>query len=403
MIKKKLDMSAFLLAGIAVILAIGVIFVLYAMRRDSIETDLSEDRVLNSLFVFEHDNKPIGSFVVFYYSENNKVALVEVPGEVGLILSQVNRVDRIDTVYDRHRITPYVNEVERLLDVRIGYTIVFDMPNLGKFIDLLEGVSIFIPDSVQIYDGENSILFPSGITNLDGEKAEVYLTFEDSEEYGSEKRYQRVERFFLGLVKRVGEKREYLQIPLINKMFLSFVRTNTNDKTMSHLFSELSTIDTDRLSVITIGGNLREVSGKTLLIPYYDGSLIKEIVKQSLASLTRRAGSSGQVWTVEVLNGTNVVGLAGRTAELIRGFGYDVIKTGNADRNDYARSEVINRTKAVDDAKKFAEIIKCGNIINEALDESYTGGTGSAADYELKADFTLIIGRDFNGRYTNGG
>jgi hypothetical protein len=177
-------------------------------------------------------------------------------------------------------------------------------------------------------------------------------------------------------------------------------------RTLPMFFDELSYIDTDRLSIASIGGNVREVSGRQLLFPYYDGSLIKEIVRQTLGSLARQNGSAGgnRVFTVEVLNGTAVAGLAGRTAELIRGFGYDVINIGNADTSDYEFTEIIDRSSFSSEAERFAGIINCKRVVTAHDNGSFeeNGMAMQLEDYEYKADFTLIIGRDFNGRRTQG-
>ncbi|MDR0877878.1 MAG: LytR C-terminal domain-containing protein, partial [Treponema sp.] len=162
-------------------------------------------------------------------------------------------------------------------------------------------------------------------------------------------------------------------------------------------------------SVQSVGGTIREVSGQTLLFPFYDGSLVKEIVRQSLGSLTRRLeGSlSERVFTLEVLNGTAINGLAGRTAELLRGFGYDVIAIGNAGQEDYEKTEIIDRSGYGDMVKIFGDIIRCSNIRFESPLQDNPEREIIAQNIELqnldyRSDFTLIIGRDFNGRYVIG-
>jgi hypothetical protein len=178
-----------------------------------------------------------------------------------------------------------------------------------------------------------------------------------------------------------------------------------NQRTRIRLFDEFAGIDTDRTNVQSVGGNTREVSGQTLLFPYYDGSLIKEIVRQSLGSLTRHTeGALGErVFTVEVLNGTVVNGLAGRTAELLRGFGYDVISIGNADRNDYEKTEIVDRSGYDEVVRTLGDIIRCENIRSEAPLPDNPEEALNIQNFEYRSDFTLIIGRDFNGRYVSDG
>jgi hypothetical protein len=154
-----------------------------------------------------------------------------------------------------------------------------------------------------------------------------------------------------------------------------------------------------------VGGNVREVSGQTLLFPSYDGSLVKDIVRQTLGGLTRQVDGSlsDRVFTVEVLNGTMTNGLAGRTAELLRGFGYDVISIGNADRNDYEQTEIIDRSGYDEVARTFGDIIRCDNIRIEAPVRDNPETELNLQNFEYRSDFTVIIGRDFNGRYVSGG
>ncbi|GHV87413.1 LytR family transcriptional regulator [Spirochaetia bacterium] len=398
--KTKIDASTFLLAAIVFLLAGGIFFTIFALRSDPIEEALSGDRVINTLFIIEKDGKPLSTYVLTYYPATRRAAIFDIPGDLGLIIQRINRVDRIDTVYESQRTISFQKEIANLLGVEINFSVIIKETDLGKVVDLLEGVDIFIPSPVEIYDEGALILFPSGVVRLDGDKARLYITYELPEEDRDVAAFRR-QRFFLGLVKRLGEMNEVLKNPQIDPLYQSLLTISMNRHTRIRLFDELTGIDTDRTNIQSVGGNIREVSGQTLLFPYYDGSLIKEIVRQSLGSLTRQVeGSlSERVFTVEVLNGTSTNGLAGRTAELLRGFGYDVISIGNADNTDYERTEIIDRSGYEDVVKIFGDIIRCGNI---HPDTSLTDIELDVQNFEIRSDFTLIIGRDFNGRYVSG-
>jgi anionic cell wall polymer biosynthesis LytR-Cps2A-Psr (LCP) family protein len=402
--RSKSDASALLLAAILLLLAGGVVFTIFVLRSDPVEDALSGDRVINTLFVIDRDRKPLGAYVLMYYPATKRAAVFDIPGELGLIIQRINRVDRIDTVYDPQRIGPFETEVERLLGIEINFSMLISAENLGKVVDLIEGVEIFVPGPVEVFDGANSILFPSGLIRLDGDKSRLYVSYELSGE-GPDMAVFRRQRFFLGLIKRLGEKNGDLKKPALARLYQSFLSTDMSQRTRTRLFDEFAGIDMDRTNVQSVGGNVREVSGQTLLLPYYDGSLIKEIVRQTLGGLTRQLeGSlSERVFTVEVLNGTAVNGLAGRTAELLRGFGYDVISIGNADRNDYEKTEIIDRSGYDEMVKTFGDVIHCGNIRAETPVQVNSEPEMSLQNFEYRSDFTLIIGRDFNGRYVSGG
>jgi hypothetical protein len=271
-------------------------------------------------------------------------------------------------------------------------------------VDLLEGVDIFIPRAVAVY-GSDPVFFPSGLTRLDGDKARSWLTFTDPD--SEDDAPARRQRFFLGLIRRFRARNDIFTSPAFAPVLGAAMKTGMSQRAMSRLFGGFAGSGMDRLSVQSVGGTRREVSGQTLLIPYYEGSQIKEFVRHALSSLTRQSegAEDERIFTVEVLNGTNIAGLAGRTAELLRGFGYDVISIGNADRSDYETTRVIDHSGFQDVAEEFAGVIRCENIRFESPggDGAPGGMNMNPQSLEYRADITLVIGRDFNGRYVSGG
>jgi anionic cell wall polymer biosynthesis LytR-Cps2A-Psr (LCP) family protein len=341
-----------------------------------------------------------------YYSDTGKAAIFDVPGSIGLILKGIDRVDRIAAVYDSDKISPFEAEIEGLLGVEIGFSVIINTEQLGRMVDLIGGVEIFIPAQVAVYDTGNMVFFPSGLTRLDGDKVRSFIGYQLPGEDPEQPNFRR-QRFFLGLIKRLREQNVMLKNSAAASQFQNMLKTAMSVHVQNRFFDKLAALDVDRMNIQTVGGNVREVSGQELLFPYYDGSLIKEIVRQSLGTLTRRLEGdlTERVFTVEVLNGTSTIGLAGRTAELLRSFGYDVISIGNADRSDYWVTQIIDRSGFQDVAETFAGVIRCENIRFESqISDDPAPNIGiNMQNLEYKADFTLIIGRDFNGRYVTGG
>ena len=397
--KAKADASVLLLILIVLLICAGIVFTISYLRLDPIDESLKGDKVINALFVIEDKDKPLCSYVLMYYPETKRAAIFDIPGTVGLIIKSINRVDRIDKVYDPNRITPFTKEIENLLGIEIPFSIVITLENLGKITDLLEGVELFIHSPVDEYQ-DGYILFPSGLSFLDGDKAKVYVTYELSDE-SSELAVHRRQRFFVGLIKRIGIQNSYLKTPQTARIFHSLFKTGIKTQSQIRLFDEFAGIDVDRINIQSVSGNAREVSGQILLFPHWDGNLIKDIVRQTLGSLIQPTdGALGdRVLTVEVLNGTSVTGIAGRTAELFKGFGYDVIAIGNADRNDFEKTLIIDRSGYEDIVTSFAGVIRCDNIRLQSHIPAETEMDFMIQDYNYQADITLIIGKDFNGRY----
>jgi len=398
-LRVKFNASILLLALIVILLAAGIFFAVSSLRTNPVEDALSTDRVINTLFVIEDEKKPVSTYILMYYPATRRAAVFDIPGELGLLITRINRVDRIDRVYDSLKISSYENEIEKLLGIDISFSIIITKENLVSLVDFLEGVRIFIPSPVFQKDDSGLIMFPSGTTVLDGDKAGVYASYSLPDEDREMEMFRR-QRFFLGLLDRWVLVNDKLINPQAAKIYYSFFRTGMSRSTLIRLFDEFAHIDTGRVNIQSVWGNLREVSGQNLIIPHWEGNLIKEVVRQTLGTLTRQIEDpfNERSITVEVLNGTAITGLAGRTAEVLRSFGYDVISISNADRNNYERTVIIHRSEDENMVKAFADVIRCTNIRRERSENEQDAGQ-ARDDFDFKAELTLIIGRNFNGRY----
>ncbi|MCL2380241.1 MAG: LCP family protein [Treponema sp.] len=402
--KGKFDSSVLLLALIVALVGGGVVLAVQSFQFDPIERAVAGDSVINTLFVIEKDGRPFSSYVLMFYPATRRAAVFDVPGSIGGVLQRVNRVDRIDAVYDPGRIAPFKNEIERLLGIEIPFSFVMTLENLGKITDLMRGVEVFIPSAVSDFH-YGHILFPSGRVFLDGDKARVYVTYElpyESAELVSARRHQ----FFMSFLRRLGEQNQYLGNPQVARLFHSLFESGTNRRLRARLFDEIARVNIDRASIQTVRGDVREVSGQELLFPHWNGSLIREVVSHTMKTLSQTAesGMVDRVFTVEVLNGTTVTGLAGRTAEILEDFGYNVIFIGNADRNDHDRTLIIDRSGHEEMARVFGGVIRSRNILFDSQNQHTAGQHLAGIDLAVqnfahRSDFILILGRDFNGRY----
>jgi len=397
--KMKVDSSVLLLALIVVLLAGGIVLAVHSFGFDPIERSIAGDRVINTLFVIEKDGMPFSSYVLMFYPATRRAAVFYIPSDIGGLIPRINRVDRISAVYEPQRVTHFKSEIERLLGIDIPFFIVMTLENFGKITDLIKGVEVFIPSPVNEYQ-DGHILFPSGRSFLDGAKARTFVTYElpgENPEIVDARRQQ----FFMSFIRRLGEQNQYLNNPQVARVFHSLIRSGSAQRTRARLFDEIARVNIDRANVQTVRGTVREVSGQPLLFPHNDGALIRDVVRHAIGSLVRTTEDLivDRVFTVEILNGTTVTGLAGRTAEFFRDFGYDVISVGNADRNDHERTLIIDRSGHHEMAIAFGDLIRCRNIRFESPYQPYSESDFAVNNFMHRSDFILILGRDFNGRY----
>ena len=125
-------------------------------------------------------------------------------------------------------------------------------------------------------------------------------------------------------------------------------------------------------------------------VPYYDGKLLRETVGRIGETLARSDafGDESLTVNVEILNGTSVNGMASRTAQIYRNYGFRISSVKNAERDDYERTVVLDRRGNTEAARRVAELIRCEQIhsgVDDNRDET--------------VDVTIILGKDFDGRY----
>jgi polyisoprenyl-teichoic acid--peptidoglycan teichoic acid transferase len=382
------DRSSMLLFLIIGILAALLVFLYFSLRSDAVDQAMKSDRILNVAVVIEREGKPVSTEVFFFYPSNGRGALLDLPGETGLIIKSLNRVDRIDVLYEKRSPRAYMEEVSGMLDASIPYWIIMDEKGLVSVVDLLEGLEVFVPSRIDL-PGPPRASLPSGAIVLDGDKTAQFAFYADSDESDGDTMARR-QKLFQSLVRRLGEKSAWLTRPEVYGTFKKGMRTNLNDDSLKRLLTELSRLDADRLVLQRVTGVYRNVDGKRLLFPHYDGELVRDIVKQTLNALANSDSSSpaDKIFTIEILNGTPTKGLAKKAAEIFQSFGYDVVVVDNADKEDYEKTQVLDRFSNADAAKNIASVIRCTSTGRQAL-----------AQGEAAADFTVILGKDFNGRY----
>lgn len=382
-----IDRSAVFLIAIVALVVVALVVMLTALRTDPVDDAVKEDRIINVAVILERNGKPAATEILLYYPRNSRGALLDIPAETGLIIKSLNRVDSIDVLYRKGAPSAYLDEIQRLTGAVIDWYLILDESSLSSLVDLLDGVSIFLPNRVSALVDDSSINLPSGFTLLDGRKTLMYASYREPDLADTELVARR-QALYLAILKRLGERSDFVQrddvYPAIQKRFA----TNLRPESLKRLLSELGRLETDRIVLQRLTGAFRQVEGKILLFPHYDGELVKDIVKQSLNALLNSDGTAiaDKVFTIEILNGTAVRGLAQKTAEIFQSFGYEVVSVGNAPSSDIDRTRVIDRYGDRPAATTVGNVIRCRLVEEEAIPSA------------SPADFIILLGKDFNGR-----
>ena len=384
---------------IALIILIGVaisIVFAFSLKTNTVEDALKEKGIMRTLFVVEDkDSSMLFSSVLIYNPTSQKAALVNLPGYTGAIYQSLGRVDKLEKVYSDAGITAFRNETEKLLGMTIPYYAILTLNSFIKISDYLGGMRVFISEPVDCVSEENERwLLPSGAINLDGDKITTYLHYrlEEETEADVQERYQNaMAAFITGL----HDKKFIIFNKENRKRYLDFIKTNLNEDEEITLFETIADVDAESIIKQTITGSLRRVDGQQLLMPDNNGEFIKEAVKQTTNLLASTDGTlTSRVYVLEIQNGTTTQGLARNTAILFQNASYDVLSPVNAPRNDYEETVIIDHLGNMDVAKIVGDFIHCTNIREATPEEE-----AESSSLDAGVDFTIILGRDFDGRY----
>lgn len=386
--KNVFEPGRILLIAIAV-LTLGIAaYVVFQVRTDRVKDTLDSGKTLALLFAITDQGTPLFNQIVLYNPQTKKTAFVDIPPETGSLISSLSRVDALAALYRPDDLKEYLAKVSQLTGVTVPFYITLTTEQFERQVDLLSGIQLFVPSAIEESKSDPMTLVPSGDLVLDGSKARAYLTHhEDGEELSDRStRHQKIVQAFL---RKWGESQAFLTNSAVFPLFFNGMKTNVEDVGVRTFLKVAAEADWERLVFQRVLGTERVVDSKKLLFPHYNGTLLLETVRQVLEGLANKDSDqlvNGSL-SLEILNGTPKIGLATRTAALLRNFGYEILSAKNAENTTQAETTIIDRTGNPDQAQKLADLIHCGKVITQS-----DAPAGSAM-------ITVLLGKDFDGRY----
>ena len=366
-----------------------VVFVYLQLRTDVVMETEKKGLPLKVLFVMSEGGEARFLELFAYHPVTHKGAVFHIPGNVGSIIESLNKVDEIRVLYDPQDLDPIRKKVEELLGTEIPFHVDLQRENATRIVDLIGGIEVFMPNPVDLELSDRRILLPSGSKVLDGDKACDFLFYEEDLESETD-RVVRRQKFIQSLLRRLGEMGGFiLQKDPFEQLRKDF-RANLSARALRSLVGGVTEFNSERVILQRVTGNVRMVDGKELLFPHHESQLLKISMRQILETLQSGeiADDEERAIGVEVLNGTNVTGLASRTAQLFQSYGFDVVSVGNADNSEHGETVVLDRKSRLDLAERVADIIRCRRY-----------HTSMDPNLDVSIDVTVILGKDFDGRY----
>jgi anionic cell wall polymer biosynthesis LytR-Cps2A-Psr (LCP) family protein len=387
---KHFDKGLIFLSLIFFVLLGSGLFFYFQVRTDQVTALAARGESFSLHFMIRNEDTLLFSEVFLYNPRTGKGALVDVPGNVGTIIESLRRVDKIDTLFKPGNSQDYRNQVGRFIGLEVPFYILFSLDEVERFVDILGGIEVFIANSIEKDSQGNKVLLPSGNVLLDGRKVRSFLSFIDPDETDLD-RIGRVQKFLQASLKKMGDEAPFLTHSDVLPFLRRSMKTNLDQRGLLSFIREIVKLDVDKMGFQRVLGTVRSVDNQDLLFPHFEGQLLRQTVKQIYENLssTEAARTGDLAVTIEILNGTKNAGLARRTREIFQSFGFEVVSFGNSDDQNVEKTSVIDRKGNPEAAARVAQVIRCTKVLSE-IKNSESGPP---------ADITLILGRDFDGRY----
>ncbi len=386
--KWNFDWVSALLILLAIGIIIGSIYFIFYFRESKVEEVLASGSPLSVIIVENSGEKSEAVFLSFYNTKTAKQAFIVVPQKTRLKVDYEDRpvYDTVENIYSRGGISVLKKTIEKLTGTDFPYYAVVDLNDIERVVDLLEGVKIIVPEGISYRDAEHGVFIqiPGGSNTLDGAKIKELLAYKNG---GLKTQVENHRIFIDALLDRANDIEVLFQHSRIASICIRDVETNFSKKDLAVLIREMKKINSSRVTFYKMYGKDVTIKGEQFITPVENGKWLRERIETVKKFLNDEGPAPiGDEIKMEILNGSENPGQAQSLRNYFLEYGFNVVHYGNALRNDYEHTIVIDRIGRPSLAKRIADIINCREV--------YT-----RIDKTLLVDVTIIIGNDFEGKY----
>ena len=279
------------------------------------------------------------AFVVHYDSEQESISLVSVPrdtrvavcGEVEALLGKKYGTTKFNAVHayggEKYGPQAAILQLEDLLGISIDHYVKVDFDALVEIVDAVGGVEVDVPQDMywDMSDtGDITINLKKGLQTLDGKKALQLVRFRRYAD-GDVGRIQVQQLFLKALAEKVLSTESIVKnLGDYIKVMYKYVETDVTLSDALKYANYITKIDMSKMSMETLPGAGQYIGGLSYFV--HDPVATREMVDRVFYSIAPELNEDGTVDTksllIEVSNGGNVSGLAGRFTEKLAADGY---------------------------------------------------------------------------------
>ncbi len=280
------------------------------------------------------------------------------------------------------------------LGVRVDHLARIEFNAAVALVDAIGGVDIDVPSEINdpLYPdsayGYAPLYIPAGRLHMDGALALKYMrTRHTSNDFARAARQQQVLTAARQKIIQPGVWPGFVKsLPSLIAQLQTAITTDLNLGDLLDLAQQARDVPDGALRTAVLDGryvtDYVTPEGAQVLLPLKDrlSTIVNDVFETGQTPATPEA----EMARVRVLNGTVQTGLAARTADLLSKRGFNLVGAGNADRFDYAQTQLVDHAGRPATVKALADLLKVapGNVVYRP-------------DPAAPAEVEIILGADF--------
>lgn len=249
-------------------------------------TSSSKKDVINALVCGTNENLTDTILYIHYDVNTGKIAMMSIPRDT-YVENKYCIGHKINSIYRGKNIGPLIDQVEKMLDTKIDYYLIFDSSMLIEMVDEIGGIEVDVPLRMKYDDPTQNlhIDLQKGLQVLNGKQAEHFVRYRkgnDGSTYarGDLQRIEVQQEFIKTFIKNVISVKNISKINKLIEIATKNTTTNITLRESLKYVTDISKIDISNITSTTVYGKADYINNLSYFI--MDEEKTKKLVKNNL-------------------------------------------------------------------------------------------------------------------------
>lgn len=298
--------------------------------------------------------------------------------------------------------------IQTTIGIPIHYHLMVDFTGFKEAIDTVGGVDLNVPSELAVSEhmyiegfGAYFLNVASGQQHFDGFRALAFARTRHTSPRGDFDRAERQRIIMVALKNKIFTAGTYGNPFKINQLISNFgnhIQANMTTDEVMRLYDIGKSIDASKIASVGLADppnnyvTTSNINGLSVVIPRAGLGNYKDI-QNFVRNRLKDGFLLNENATVAIYNGSNTAGLATRTADELKSFGYNVSQIANAPTQTYGQTIIVDMRNG---AKKYTK-----HYLENRFSVSTVSSIPDPAINPGNADFVIILGQNEVSRLNN--